>query len=187
MNKQKIISGLTTKNRVVLSMLKRSKVFHHDEFYSNDAPKFIYFCIEDDEIVYVGKSVAIKQRIYSHIRNGYGSTFLYVEINPTDSNKTSSHKALAYAEALCIHELKPKLNITKPGLYKCGIRVSSPKKEYATEVEDFEIDFTVAPDILIENLRLQTVKLKKQITELNRLNASYVKEIRSLRRKNNTQ
>lgn len=74
----------------------------------------VYFLIKGDEIIYVGQSINIHQRIGDHAKSKDFDTFTYAECNKND---------LSVMEAKYITKFKPKLNYDKLGRLVLPIRL----------------------------------------------------------------
>jgi excinuclease UvrABC nuclease subunit len=70
----------------------------------------IYFLLQDDEVVYVGQSQNVGQRVYDHVAKGK-KRFNYCAVYKCSH---LSHKEINRLESDLIVELEPKYNISVP-------------------------------------------------------------------------
>jgi hypothetical protein len=73
----------------------------------------VYFLIKDEQVVYVGQSINITQRIAEHTKTKDFDTFTYVQCKREDLNRI---------EALYITKLKPKYNYNSLGRLQLPMR-----------------------------------------------------------------
>lgn len=144
--------------------LKKSNLISLDNLHTLPQSKGIYFIYNTkNELMYVGKSINIRKRIYSHIHDEYSdwkhnfAKMKFIKLSNLNDKELNDY------ETYFINEEKPPLNLAKVYTYKS--ERYSPK--YNKQINNFQnlrhyIKYLVGKELIVECFNLNKLIEEKQ-------------------------